>query len=815
MIKIKSILLLISASFFPFLAEAQSIKEYSKVELQELTVKVEDQVRFLEFLLNTVGSEETSPRDKDVVIRESYLKIFRDDQVQVEDDLLLDRKVVTNKSVTAYLKDIEFFYKTIDFKLKIREIKPSEKDNGDIFFLVSLDRTINAIGNTKESINNTKPRFIEINLDRKTQNLKIASIYTTKLSRDEELLEWWEILDQEWKGYFTQRFELASDDSIKIDQLYRFVQIDSLDISGQSLTDLSPLEALRNLKYVDISKTQISNLGPISNVTFLEYLDISNTATSDIQFIKYSDQLKYLDISQTKIEDIGELINLTALRTLKADKTAILSFQVLNEFKNLEGLSLSENGFNNAENIKDLDKLEELNLSKNYLVNPSFLSNLISLRNLNLAETNIEDISMLTKLENLEVVDLTKTPVSSLESLQGKESILKVFVDESAVSVAEADKFTRSNPRILLIHHVKDLEIWWTTLTDAWKESLKKANPRIQGNQPNIETLTYTIGLEELDLNGAGISNLNPVVRFVKIKKIDFSNNPIADLIPLTEVKTLIEITGKNTQVNDIAPLKENQAIELLDLEGSPVISIMDAMILDNLKKINVDGSPISREEIPVFLIQRPDVLLMYRRDELAEWWAKLDDTWKDIFVETQKIEKNPNTEVLHRMTAAPSLRFSGYPIYDLDPLRIFVNLRSLDIFDAVLSDIAPLQELTHLQKLRISQVPATDFLPLANLPVLENLDISNSGIEDITALVNLKTLKILKISGTNLSSLKGIESLTNLEELDLASTNLRSIKQLSGLENLTKLICFNTRLSIRTVEQFKSKNPSCEVRFY
>ena len=50
--------------------------------------RTERLVSFLEFMLNTVGSESTSTRDKDVIITQSYSKIFRDAKVQVEDDLL-------------------------------------------------------------------------------------------------------------------------------------------------------------------------------------------------------------------------------------------------------------------------------------------------------------------------------------------------------------------------------------------------------------------------------------------------------------------------------------------------------------------------------------------------------------------------------------------------------------------------------------------------------------------------------------------------------------------------------------------------------
>src|SRR5690606_21114089 len=139
------------------------------------------------------------------------------------------------------------------------------------------------------------------------------------------LTEWWGVLDPHWQAYFKDRFAVSEFDTVNVDLLYKFVEVDSLDISGtDSLLDLSPMEALRNLKYVNLSNTQITELGPISNVTFLEYLDISNTPTSEIQFIKYSDRLKHLNISNTQIRDISELVNLKSIRSLRAEETPIM-----------------------------------------------------------------------------------------------------------------------------------------------------------------------------------------------------------------------------------------------------------------------------------------------------------------------------------------------------------------------------------------------------------------------------------------------------------------------------------------------------------
>ncbi len=816
MIRTKAIYLSLILFCVGIPAIAQTIKGYTKAEIDDYSAKVEDQIRFLEYILNTIGSAETQPRDKDVVIRESYLKIFRDGEVQVEDDLLLDRKVVTNKNVTAYLKDIEFFYKDVNFKFKIRDVKPNQKDNGDVYFTASLDRTITATGINNEKVTNTKPRFVEVNLDSKTQELKIASVYTTKVSRDEELAEWWEVLDPHWQAYFKERFAVGEYDSINVDLLYQFVEVDSLDISGtDSLLNLSPMEAMRNLKYVNLSNTQITELGPISNVTFLEYLDVSNTPTSDIQFIKYSDRLKHLDISKTQITDISELVNLKSIRSLRMEETPVLSFAVLNEFDSLKSLYIAQSGFNNTENIKNLSNLENLDLSKNYLINFSQLSDLASLKNLNLSQTNIQDLSPLAGLENLEVVDITGTQISDISALNGKTELNKVLADETKLSVPASDNFIRKNPKVLLIHHVKDLESWWAGLSDAWKATLKKANPGITNDHPSVETLTSTIGLEELDLSGAGVESLNPITRFVKLTKVDFSDNPVTEVISLSEVKTLVEIIGKDTEVKDISPLKSNDELVRIDLEGSPVSSILSVSDLSKLEYLNVNGSEIFAEEVPELVINKPSLTIIYRTEELKSWWESLDDAWKEILSEQFSFSEEPNTEELHSMTEKSSLTFERVPVGDIQALVAFVNLRSLVIFDAPIGNITPIKELKLLEKLRISQVPVIDFSPLISLSKLKELDISNSGIEGLDPLSGLLNLEILNISGTNLKTLKGLEGNINLKELDVASTNLRSLKPIEGLPNLRKLSCFNTRLNSRAVDRFKSSNPDCEVRYY
>mgnify|MGYP000353425081 CR=1 FL=1 len=816
MIKNKYYIIFWAILMTPFALSAQDMGGYTKQEVKDFSQKVEDQIQFLEYFLNTVGSNKTPARDKDVIITESYKKIFRDSKVQVEDDLVLDRKVITNKDVTAYLKDVEFFFKDASFKFKVRDVKPFLRDNGELSFSVSIDRTLTAIGLDNEKIENTKPRFVEVNLDRKSNELKIASIYTTKLSRDKELMEWWGTLSYQWESYFRKEFSIAEQDSITIDHLNKISALDSLDLSGNAfIQDLSPLEALRDLKYVDISNTMIRELGPISNVTFLSYLDVSNTPTEDIQFIKYAENLSYLDISNTLIENIDELSNLSNLRVLKASNTPLMSFAAMNSFEGLEELNLEQSGFNNLESIKELKQLKKLDIQGNYLINFNFLAELEALEEINLKRTNIRDLAPLKNLPNLRVLNINETEVNSLTPIDEKESLQKVYADRTGISEDQADDFARNNRQVLLIHNVENLITWWSTLPDGWMEELSKEMPGMQLGNPTVEEVSRIVSLDSLDISGSGIISLRPVLKFKKLVFLKFDDTQVHDLSPLRELKTLRKISGNNTIVTNVEDLENLGTLEFVSLSNSGIASIAPMKGLKKLNYVNVDGTEVPEWEVQELLQVVPEACIIYRSEQLKAWWNGLEGVWESIFVEQFGLDPEPDSKALHLLTSNREISIQRKSINSLRPLVDFINLQSLEVHDAPLYDISDIPSLDLLKNLKISQSPITGLEPIGQLTRLENLNLSNTGVEDLRPLEPLKQLKSLIISGTGVKRLKGLEELTGLEELDIASTNVRSIGPIEDLRNLKRLICFNTRINSRQIDSFKESNPDCEVRYY
>jgi len=173
--------LLLIGIYFPSQAQKLSSEEVS-------TYKKEcaDLINYLQFTLNSIGDNDLSPKEKDIIISESYAKFFRDPQVQVEDDLVPDREAVTNKDVQAYLKDVDFFFNQALFSYKILSTDLFQNENNEPYFKVHALRTLSAVSLQNDSIYNEQARFIEIVVNPDLRELKIVSIYTTKINEKEE-----------------------------------------------------------------------------------------------------------------------------------------------------------------------------------------------------------------------------------------------------------------------------------------------------------------------------------------------------------------------------------------------------------------------------------------------------------------------------------------------------------------------------------------------------------------------------------------------------------------------------------------------------
>ncbi|MBO7084219.1 MAG: hypothetical protein J6W30_10285, partial [Bacteroidales bacterium] len=154
----------------------------TKEEMATYEVEIKRMVNYLQETLNFIGDPTQTAQEKEIIFTQTYTKIFQNDKVQIEDDLDTKRNTNLSKDVQAYLKDIDFFFKQATFSFDVQSVANLTKENGETYFKVTMNRKLEGLTVTNDTVNEVKIRYMEINFDPKNNDLKIASIYTTKVN---------------------------------------------------------------------------------------------------------------------------------------------------------------------------------------------------------------------------------------------------------------------------------------------------------------------------------------------------------------------------------------------------------------------------------------------------------------------------------------------------------------------------------------------------------------------------------------------------------------------------------------------------------
>ncbi len=840
-------------NFSVFAQNADQVEKYQK--------DAEDLISFLEYIFNALGNEELSVADKDVIVNESYLKAFSDDKVQIEDDLITGREVAINKDVQAYLKDIDFFFKSAHFELRIEEMKQGINENGDLFFTVKINRNLQAIELNGDSLNNSLTRFVELNVNPAQKQLKIASIYTTKLGEKEELIRWWISLSPSWKNilgkdlYVSDAYQL-NDISIVNDSTYyiggqkadpkvykvfeaikKATGITELDLSGnKEILGVEPLYELTNLQSLNVSSTGISSLFPIRNLTTIEQLDCSNTIIDDITPLRYSHNLSELNISSTNVLDIGVIEGFSKLRKLEAANLQLDSLQSISRCGSLQELNLEKNKkVADVAFLAGLSQLKQLNLNGTSIADVSMISKLDNLELLDVSNTKITDISSLSTLKQLKILSIENTGITKLDGV-GDAPLTRVNCDGSKIAKSDLLTFMQKQPKAVVIFQTAQLKKWWNELDEVWKELV--FDHKELKDDPETELLHQIVRVDSINISGQrSITNLNPLSQVLFLKKINLSNTGISDLTPLkdqayleliditnTNVSDISALRGKNylvklisrsNKVEDISPLADLKSLSYMDFDSSMV---KDVSVINSLPAFKIgyfDHTQVTDEEVVELDYDGEHATLIYKSDRLTSWWGHLDDEWQDIFRDALNFEKTPSREELHKLTGLKKFIVKSILIKEISVMQEFTRLRELTFNDTQITDISPLGKMTKLEVLDCSRNPIEEISPLAQMSGLRVFYADNTQISDIDALQNLKNLEELKISNTNVKDLRSIEGLTELKVLDFSNTRVKNIKPVMELMNLKSLRCFNNSINEKRIDEFKASHPNCEVVFY
>jgi len=838
-------------SFISFNSQAQNL---SQQEIESYKSECYDLVGYLEFSLNLIGGNDLSPKEKDIIISKSFTKLFRDDKVQVEDDLVPDREAITNKDIQAYLKDIDFFFKDVSFSFKILTVDLLLDESDQTFFKIQTIRILNGKTIENDSIQNEQVRFIEVALKPNQRDLKVVSIYTTKINQLEENIKWWNSIPISWKENLGENiflengiefahilkitpkilvFETPEDsllqglsptdsisntftsrlDSIDIkndslgQKLYKnigftlnkILRTSELDISNNSnIITLEPLSKLTDLHTLNISTTQINDLYPIRNLVNLQDLNISNTPVNNLDALIYSMSLQKLDISNTQVYSLESISNLANLKIINISNTHIDNISPLANIKELSNLDMQNNHtLNDIEAIQNLKELSSLNISNCPITDINSLSGLDNLSILFCNNTMINDLEPLAELSNLSILHCENTEITNISALNDKPKLSKIYCDNTLLDEQRAVAFMTKNPHVLVVYETKKLKKWFTSLSEDWK-NIFASNVAIDLSEPSKEQLHQLTSILELDIsNNMNIKSLEPISRLKNIKKLDASHTSITSLEPLYELRELDYLNISHNKIQTISPLENLYSISHINISYTDVSDINVFRNIHNLKYLNIESTSVH------------SLQAIFNSSSIREIQA--NNTSIDNFEFDEFIAKNSKCMVIYQSDDLfkwwASLDqnwknvFSDLKNMGTEPddtqLHALVKIRKLSIKNnRELNDLTPIEAFTQLKELKISGTQASNIDALKNLKRLESINLSKNPIENMDILSELSKLKYINIANTPISNLNWIMPISHLNYLDISGTQIKNLKPLSALFLLKTLIAFNTRIS-------------------
>lgn len=832
----------------------------SSEEVADFKTEGEDLISYLEFTLNAIGTNELSPKEKDIIISESFLKMFRDDKVQVEDDLDASRETVTNKDVQAYLKDVDFFFRTATFTFNILSIDVQIDENDKPFLLCNILRTLEAVDLHGDSLYNDQQRFVEIELDSDKRDLKIASIYTTKLNENEENIRWWNLLPEAWKevlgtravvsdsisfssilmldeDYFimepkeivetvlindTSSFFYSEDgpfayattytnDTIWLNDSTQFAQkeavfkalnqileISDLNISKNTdIIDLEPISQLSKLRTLNVSFTQIQDIYPARNLTKLHTLDCSNTFINSVDPLIYSMELTTLNISNSNIYDLEPLANLSNLKILDISNTEIDDLYYSIDMVALEDLKMRNTLIIDLEPLSALSKLNYLDISDNEQIESlEALKQLNQLRALYCNNTMVNNLAPLSALENLETLYCENSEITNLSGLEFLPNLKKVYCDNSLLGRQKAIDFMKEHPHILVVYESKQLQMWWNEIPETWKTIFAEIVEL--DSVPTKEQLHEITTIKEIDIaSNAMIKSLLPLEKLKNLQKLNASNTSINSLDGIAEAREMRVLNFSNTNIERLYAIESLNLIEELAFSNCPIKDLNPLSSLVNLKQLSIENSQVDN----IKALEKLQNLRYLKADNTLVGQQQFEDfieLKEDILLIYQSDELKTWWE---NLPSSWKSIFSTHMRWSQEPktedLHKLIQIQNLEIKEnRLVNNLNPIDKLRHLRTLKVNDTKITDVSPLKNLSYLKEADLSRNPITDLNSLQHLTNLKFIYLNNTPIDNLEWLLGLPQIKILDISGTEIKNLKELNNVIHLEKLIAYNTKIN-------------------
>ena len=427
------------------------------------------------------------------------------------------------------------------------------------------------------------------------------------------------ILSDVVKLYSLTTLTLSGDSLSNITPLSALGGLVFLDLSNNSIADLQPLSGLRVLKTLYLDNNPITDFSPLYSLTQLEMLSIRGIGITSEQLAALSEALpncaihyetaeetvsevtlgaisfqtdaEELDLSNMGISDLSALTVCKSLKKLDITGNSVSDLTPLMDLPALEWLSFKDNLVTDLRPLMGMRSLRYINAEGNGITGTAALASLSDLGELYLAFNQLSDLSGLSGLVNLRVLGLESTGLTdeSLELLAGMSSLDVLRIHDNPALSGNAVDALEAKLRGCKVQH-SDLLYFIDFGGESFREDVT-----------------------EISLFGRGISEIDQVLKFKKLESLDLGANNIENIYILQYLNApLRELRLGNNLIEDGTPLMYLRSLEVLDLSGNRLTSVSPIKQIPTLTWLKLTGNPLSEEQIEELRAALPDCEIIF-----------------------------------------------------------------------------------------------------------------------------------------------------------------------------------------------------------
>lgn len=209
----------------------------------------------------------------------------------------------------------------------------------------------------------------------------------------------------------------------KDSKLAEYVQnapyLSTIYLDNTGITSVEWVAKCPKITRAGLSGNHISDASPLASATSLENLSIANNQLTNLDFCESLINLETLDASHNKISSTSKLATCALLKELYLQDNQITGLEALqNGFSNLEVLNVSTNKLTSLKDLADCAALQAVVANNNEIASLEGLANKPELAALLLDGNKIADISDLaSSAKHLLCLDLGHNQVSDVSAL--------------------------------------------------------------------------------------------------------------------------------------------------------------------------------------------------------------------------------------------------------------------------------------------------------------------------------------------------------------------------------------------------------------